>query len=329
MSTRSGIFILTLLAGFTFILAKPNISSAESTTKKEFYLDAGYRSDKLEWSIAGGGVNILSELTWDDLDIYQIRGGGEFSLDRGGSSSPPLHFKGEIAYGWILDGENQDSDYAGDNRTLEWSRSINDAGEGNVLDISGGAGLRFSFNEAKIFLTPMVGWSYHEQNLTMTDGYQAISDQAIADAFFGPGVISLPDVGPIQGLDSTYDARWYGPWIGFEFKFNPPSPLSFLLSAEYHWGWYEGEGVWNLRNDLAQDPSFKHEADSRGTIVKGGGRYALSETWNLRLNIEFKDWETDPGTDRTYYASGASSLTRLNEAEWRSASAMLGVEHLF
>ena len=36
----------------------------------------------------------------------------------------------DVGLGFTMSGDNQDSDYAGDNRTLEFSRSNNDAGEG-------------------------------------------------------------------------------------------------------------------------------------------------------------------------------------------------------
>ncbi len=44
------------------------------------------------------------------------------------------------AYSWIFDGENQNSDYAGDDRMLEFSRSNNNSDEGNMLDASFGIG---------------------------------------------------------------------------------------------------------------------------------------------------------------------------------------------
>lgn len=40
------------------------------------------------------------------------------------------------AYIWIFDGVNQASGYAGDDRTLEFSRSNNNSDEGNMLDAS-------------------------------------------------------------------------------------------------------------------------------------------------------------------------------------------------
>ena len=44
------------------------------------------------------------------------------------------------AYSWIFDGKNQDSGYAGGDRTLEFSRSNNNSDEGNMLDASFGIG---------------------------------------------------------------------------------------------------------------------------------------------------------------------------------------------
>jgi Protochlamydia outer membrane protein len=44
------------------------------------------------------------------------------------------------AYRRIFDGENQDSGYAGGDRTLEFSRSNNNSDEGNMLDAFFGIG---------------------------------------------------------------------------------------------------------------------------------------------------------------------------------------------
>ena len=43
----------------------------------EFVFTGGYRRDDLDWNIAGdsngNNPNILSELTWDDIESYQVK----------------------------------------------------------------------------------------------------------------------------------------------------------------------------------------------------------------------------------------------------------------
>jgi len=170
----------------------------------EIGLSAGYREDKFDWNIAGdssgNNPNILSELTWDDLQIFQVGVRARTVIGRG------FYLRGIFNYGWIFDGDNQDSDFSGDDRTLEWSRSNNNADDGNVLDASLGIGYQLRLSKDKCKVTPLVGFSYHEQNLRLTDGVQTLSEPALAS----PGV-TPPPLGPFAGLDSKYEADWTGP----------------------------------------------------------------------------------------------------------------------
>ncbi len=73
-------------------------------------------------------------------------------------------------------------------------------------------------------MTPLLGYSYHEQNLNITDGNQTI-----------------PDSGSFPGLNSSYDTEWQGPWIGFDLRFKAREIKTFAhrfetyFTYEYHW----------------------------------------------------------------------------------------------
>jgi hypothetical protein len=272
----------------------------------------GYRTDDFDWNIAGdisgNNPNILSELTWSDLEILQL----EFGLAR--IFPNRIVLKGTIAYGQIFDGENQDSDYAGNNRTLEFSRSNNSADDGNTSDVSIGLGYFFPLLTKDFIATPLVGFSFHGQNLTITEGFQTI-----------------PPLGPFPGLNSSYDAKWYGPWVGLElnariYKRDGTSLAhEILFGIEYHWADYYAEANWNLRPDLAHPKSFEHEADGSGIVFWAGYNYLFNPQWSLNFSGKYQEWETDPGIDRVFFADGTEAETRLNEVNWESFSLMVGV----
>ena len=139
--------------------------------RKGITLDAGYRRDNLDWNIAGSNnsPNVLSELTWRDLNIFQVRG------ELAGANVEHVYFRTTFDYGWVVSGENQDSDYAGDNRSLEFSRSINSVNGSKVWDVSLGMGKEFPFGaKQQHSIIPQLGFSYHSQNLNMTDGNQVL-----------------------------------------------------------------------------------------------------------------------------------------------------------
>ncbi len=280
-------------------------------------IDIGYRTDDLDWNIAGdisgNNPNILSELTWSDLEIFQL----ELGLTR----IFPNRFvlKGTIAYGIIFDGENQDSDYFGDNRTGEFSRSNNSADDGHTSDGSIGLGYYIPIVSDTVMVIPLIGYSFHLQNLEITDGVQTIATPPIT-----------PDLGPFPGLNSSYDAKWYGPWIGLELNFSiykrdVPLAHEILIGIEYHWANYYAEANWNLRTDLAHPKSFEHEADGSGIVFWAGYDYFFNPQWSLNFSGKYQEWETDPGLDRVFLATGGELKTRLNEVNWESFSLMVGV----
>ncbi len=288
---------------FSVVLLLAGNVSAEMGAS--FVFNNGYRSDDLDWNIAGDSAgnnpNILSELAWSDLKIYQLQAEGKVIFEW-------LYLRGSIGYGWILDGDNQDSDYDGDNRTLEFSRSNNNSNNGNVMDASVGVGYPFEPGPDWLKIAPLVGYSLHEQNLTLTDGFQTI-----------------PATGSFSDLNSTYDTKWKGPWAGIDLSIEASRRLALFGSFEYHWADYDAEGNWNLRSDFAHPKSFEHDASGKGIVVSAGGSYAIDKDWLINANVGYQEWSTDAGTGRTFFADGTTSGTRLNEVNWSSYSAMLGI----
>ena len=284
----------------------------------DLVFSAGYRRDDLDWDIGGYlmpdyYVNVLSELTWDDLESYQVKFQGSLLIPN------VIALRGIADYGWIFDGDNQDSDFAGDDQTGEWSRSNNNADDGDVWDVSLAIGYPIRTGRKVIgTITPLVGYSYHEQNLKMSDGYQTI-----------------PPLGAFSGLDSSYDTEWDGPWLGIDLNFRAPAIKTFahrfetFFSYEYHWADYEAEANWNLRDDFQHPKSFSHDADGNGWVIRAGFNFVLHRNIALNFNCDYQDWSTDSGTDKVYFANATTAKTRLNEVNWTSYSLGLGLSVRF
>lgn len=331
----------TVLIGLIFMLTAPAVSAdsgnhagapaaagVEKKKRRLFETDlifsAGYRQDSLDWNIGGNlvpgqYVDVLSELTWDDLESYQVKFQGSLIIP------DILALRASADYGWIFDGDNQDSDFAGDDRTLEFSRSNNSADDDDVWDVSLAVGYPFRTGRRVIgTITPLAGYSYHEQNLTMTDGVQTIAT---------PGV--TPPAGPFGGLDSSYDTKWYGPWLGIDLNFRAAATdtvahrFETFISYEYHWADYEAEADWNLRDDFRHPKSFTHDADGSGWIFRTGLNFSLHRNIAINFNYEYQDWSTNSGTDKIFFADGTTAKTCLNEVNWTSYSVGLGISVRF
>lgn len=306
------ILILTVLI---LIIASNNIL-ADDAPKLDFDLDIGDRVDNFNWNIAGDlngqNPNILSELTWSDLKVIQLSANAEVQFDN------RFLIRSSLAYGWIYSGQVQDSDYGGNNRTLEFSRS-NDKNNGDyTFDISIALGyilLSDDTSNIKAFL----GYSDNELFLRMTDGFQTIATTNVT-----------PPIGPFDELlNSTYHANWDGPWIGIDFIKKFATPITFHGSLEYHWADYYGEADWNLRPDFAHPVSYTHQAEGDGTVVTIGLEYLFQGQWNLKVNLNMAQWSAGPGIDRTFLVTGITSDTRLNEVNWDSKVIRVQVFHWF
>ncbi len=294
----------------TALVLSVHSTVAMAATEFAVSAQAGYRQDSLDWNIADvdGNPNVLSELTWSDLRIFQAQ------LDLA-VTIKQLTLFGKLGYGDIVDGKNQDSDYDANNRQLEFSRSNNQAG-GDVADASLGIGYIFKAGRTGSFhryIMPMAGYSIHQQNLTMTDGFQTI-----------------PAFGSFDGLNSSYDTQWNGPWIGFSFwSTDTVRDLTIAIDFAYHQADYHAEATWNLRTTgplaLAQPKSFEHWANGQGVSLSFKSDYGLSKRWDFIMGLDYRLWKTDPGLDRVYPATGGSLETRLNQVNWQSVALNVGV----
>jgi outer membrane protease len=312
MRKRILLFLLLATTGFAFCFHAADAADI----KADVSLNTGYRVDNFSWNVAGSSYginpNILSELTWSDLETLEAAVSGRLLANEW------FYVRGAFGYGWTFSGDNQDSDFLGNNRTQEYSRSSNSADGGTVLDASIGAGYQFSFLSGRLRLAPLLGYSYNAQNLALNDGAQVIATRGLT-----------PPIGSIYGLDSSYNASWLGPWLGIDLSAEITKKLTLFGTFEYHWANYRAEGNWNLRNDLADQKSFKQDADGKGYLIAVSAEYLFAESWSLNMSLSYQKWSTDPGHDHLYYANGSVAETRLNEVNWDSCVFILGVVYRF
>jgi hypothetical protein len=258
---RKQIFPLLSIVTLAFF---PNLNPAhDADIKADISLNTAYRVDDLRWNIAGNNnnPNVLSELTWSDLETLQAAVSGRALVDEW------FYLRGSFGYGYTFSGDNRDSDFSGNDRTQEYSRSSNSADCGRILIAAIGLGYQFSFGSGTFRLSPLIGYSYNSQDLTLKEGVQVIAT---------PGL--TPPAGPIQGLDSTYDASWLGSWLGIDLSSEISERVTLFGSVEYHWATFDAEADLNLRNDLAHPMSLDHDADGKGLLIAFGARHKVHGT---------------------------------------------------
>lgn len=310
-------YLLPLLAPLIIAVTSSYVFAAPPKDRAAVSLTAGSRTDNLDWNIAGNTSgtkpNILSELQWNDIGIYQIKATGKVVFDDENTKGEGYYLRGFMDYGWIHSGTNQDSDYSGDNRTGEYSRSNNNADKGSVYDFSIGAGYktRFVFKDSVLDISPLGGYSQHKLNLTITEGYQTI-----------------PATGAFAGLNSTYKATWSGPWLGIDMDLLGEK-YGLQSGIEYHIAHYSAEADWNLRSDFQHPKSFEQTAEGKGFVFFLGGDYTVWRKWAITADANYQKWSASGGREKTYLANGGTSQTRLNEVNWTSYAYMFGFKRRF
>lgn len=273
----------------------------------------GYRQDELNWTIGSNlwdGPNILSELSWNDLQIVQVQGVSKVV------TCNHIVFKGMGDYGYIVSGKSRDSDYHGDNRTWEYSRSLHDSGNGFVFDASLAVGYQYEFLKSQLIFQPLVGYSVNSQHLKITNGRVVVSEGS-------------EGIRKIHGLHSSYNTYWFGSWLGFDLDYKLNCQLDFFGGFEYHLAFYRAKGHWNLRDDLPN--GFDHKANNGlGQVYTFGGRYVLCNEVTLALIANYQTFRTGHGNDsgmivrenKFGHEIRRSFSQPLNRVIWRSASIM-------
>lgn len=271
-------------------------------------VSSGYRLDSLNWSIAGNtqgrNPNILSELSWQDLQMATLGAGGRYQYQR-------WLLEAEVQYGYIYSGKNQDSDYYFNNRRGEFSRS-NNGSDGDTIDFSIAVGLPIDLGIKQGWqqtLIPRAGYSFHQQRLTIINGYQTI-----------------PANGPFNGLNTSYDSQWNGGWVGASLISEQQQRLRIDIS--YHLPNYYAEANWNLRQDLAHPKSFEQWANGHGISIGMQVRIPYKKL-ELIAAYKLRRWSSEPGHHRVYLASGQGISTQLNDVNWSSQQLSIGLEYLF
>jgi hypothetical protein len=250
----------------------------------------------------------MSELTWRNLHSVETTARIRQDLPR------DFYLEGMYGYGAISSGSNQDSDYAGDDRTDEISRSNNSANSGHVSDASLAVGRRFYADYGKTTTSLLAGYAQQTQHLVMTNGVQTV-----------------PNQGPFPGLNSSYNTRWRGPWLGVEAQRRTGDKLTVRARAEFHWTNFYGEGNWNLRSDFAHPHSFDDTGHGNGAVLSVGADYTLSHSWQLGAGASLSRFSVQNGVDTLYFATDpvTTSKTRLNAAHWQSAQLSLQLTRHF
>jgi outer membrane protease len=276
-----------------------------------FDMHAGHRTDRLQWGIADpvNDIDILSELSWRNLRMAAV------GADLRYQASTPLVLLARADYGYATSGSVQDSDYWQSGRNREFSRSTGSARGSQAFGFSAGIGLPLGkeLGDWQVQLMPMLGLAAQYQKLRFRDGNQV---------YVYPG--SQTPLGPIDGLNTRYDARWNGVWGGLELELQNRKDLTMRVRLEQHASDYSAKANWNLRTDFAHPVSFRQWASAQGRTITAEARYAYANAY-IMAQLSHSAWKAGRGKDEIYLDIGETRYTPFNGARWESSRLSLGL----
>ena len=243
-------------------------------------LSQGYRREKQDFSISGikGSPNIVSELTFKDIDVYVTRLWASVMKDG-------YYLKGSGAYGKILDGRTIDNDYARDDRKGHFSHSVHDITGDYTADF------RLQLGRSFEVIGVHVGYSAYLQRMRFKHG------KVWTTTMFNGGKGKYR---PVHGLNSTLKTNWHGPELGLELK----QPVAACVDIIAHYSFlfplrYEANGHWNLRKKHHRHFDMHNRSTkSFGNIFGICLSWCLSPAWSLQAAYEYLRFSSRGGHEK-------------------------------
>lgn len=316
MLHRSHFFPVYSIFLIIFSFLFNTVSQANSDLKFKPGLHMGLSQGHFDWNIASdlSGLktpDVLSELRYEDLDIINWT----FNLDAEKSLNASLNFIFETSFsiGMIDSGNIQDSDFDGNNKTKEYSRSFSSPEGSKTYDFSGALGFENQLTQS-LQSALLLGYSYRAQDFVKTEG-----EQIIATPY------RTPQTGSFKGLNSRYEAAWQGPWIGAQLSWTGRL-YRLRLRNEYHLSYYDAQANWNLIQSFSHPKSFEHTAQGNGMVHSMEIIRKVSRNLSLLAQYQQEIWHTEDGVDTVFFSSGSTASTRLNETNWQRSMLSFGLQ---
>jgi hypothetical protein len=256
----------------------------DTGARGEFEITQGYRHDHLSWSLSGHKKkpNILSELTFKDMHIYQTRFGAKFTMN-------DYFLRGQIGYGDLGTGRVQDSDYARNDRKAEFSRAKAKITGSYTFDWKVTFGKKFAMCE-NTSITPFIGYFWNRDKLSFKHGRQT--------RLFGHKINEK-----IHGLHSKFRSDWDAPLVGLQAQYDVSKQLNFY--GEYDFLFCvrnKGHAFWNLRNNHHGMHASMQSKRSKGFGHIGmlGTAYEFAKNFVVRAEVQYTWLESKGGKSHAH-----------------------------
>lgn len=288
--------------------------------KFSLLVEAGSRTDKVEWNAAPiDGVKFGFDQSWKSLKIYQGTIGAnlpliEMEMNKNNSAKKMALFLNLKTSQGVI-GSGGHDDYGYNDETDKTKLASSKPSSGTVSDYSFSLNWKIPIIGNNFFITPLVGYSMHNQNIETKSLLLVDTPDVTADVD--------------HAYKTTYKSKWKGGFVGLAINIYAANRHNLELSGEYHK--VSNRATW--RESFAFDPTYGNLADHKS---KGSGqilalRYKFKPHNNFYYNIsaDYKKFTTSGGRATYHPADNSVQEARLKKSSWTSQSVMVGVGYDF
>jgi hypothetical protein len=292
---KTSAFLIVLLTVTTAL--GDNDLREEKTTNFIATPSIAYRYDVFKWSTCDKYFKNKkrSELIWKN---HIIQPGIKIELE---PSPNQFTFLGQAKYGYILRSQSKSWDLDWDiyqdktnNIISELESKTRSVIRGNILDLSGAIGYSVNLFNNNL-LTFYVGYDYTDYRNKNYGFIQLAYDQNKLEY-------------PFNKLGSKYYFKNQAPWIGLSANAPITDRFTIIPTIKFYSFKYVGKGYWLLRDDLKQNPSFKHNAKGTALGCDIDFVYKYSDNFDLKINLEVKNFKMKSGKKQTFFAADSRNL---------------------
>lgn len=273
---------------------------------------------EVNWSIAAGPGQNYTPNVLSELDFQSIKGRG-IGLEGGYihrlNDKWALYIEAEARTSSLDSGDVRDSDYHGDNRTEEFSRSYAETSGDKDERISGAIGFKYRwFGNRGHYVTLIVGMQELDFDLDIAKG-----------------VVYIPEENrgmEIEDLKSSYDSHFESNYFAFgtEHVFQWGT---LGLRIERHQLEFDSTANWNLRGEFAHPVSFSQTGEGEALLWTLCYSYPLNDSWDVYATFNDRSYEVKDGYDHSFFQDGSSYVTRLNKVELDQKAYNVGFRYIF
>jgi hypothetical protein len=179
-----------------------------------------------------------------------------------------------------------------------------------VYDFSGAVGFPFVFCENRLQTYPLIGFSFHRQQLNVEHKHHLYLDSS-EGYFIDEGSFSSSSSSSSssdwQKRDSNYRFSWYGFFVGVDLAYALDSAWSLRGEFEYHYGRCHRKEKACLDFNLMD--RYHHESFAQGFNGNIGATVNFCRDWYFGFYVDTRWWKSDDKHDRVYWNSVGANAT--------------------